>query len=182
MARSEKLVAFLGIIVTVSACAGPLILSTYGSMMGANQLWRRNAHAGVDFSETRGAPVLAAADGYVYHIINSPQGCGNGAIIRHELASPKGSHFTAYCHMEKVIVQSGFTVKRGEPIGLVGTTGNAVEVPHVHLELTSVPYSHRDGDLERTEDPLTISVGCFDPQKSYPTDKLVLTYPVRCRE
>jgi hypothetical protein len=31
-------------------------------------------------------------------------------------------------------------------------------------------------------DPLPLTVGCFDLGKSYPTDRLVLTYPVRCKD
>ena len=30
------------------------------------------------------------------------------------------------------------------------------------------------------EDPLPNIVGCFDPSRSYPLDRLVLTYPVPC--
>jgi hypothetical protein len=45
---------------------------------------------------------------------------------------------------------------------------------HVHLEL------QRGRDINALEDPLARIVGCFDETKRYPTDRLVLTYPVRC--
>ena len=42
-----------------------------------------HAHAGVDFGSWLGAPVLAAADGIVSRIIDSPSGCGHG--VAHKL-------------------------------------------------------------------------------------------------
>ena len=42
---------------------------------------------------------------------------------------------------------------------------------HVHLTVRHGPYI----------DPMTIMDGCFDPQKTYPTDRFVLTFPVQCK-
>ena len=83
--------------------------------------------------------------------------------------------------MQSVSVRQGQAVIRGEQIGLVGTSGNAVNIPHVHMELCTVACtSHVDGDLSGTADPLAIAGGCFDPGRSYPRDRLVLTFPVTC--
>ena len=154
-----------------------VILSPYRSFNGANNLPRRNRHAGVDFGSRMGAPVLAAADGVVSRIIDWPPGCGNGVVIEH----PGFKRWTAYCHMKSLYVRQGQAVARGEQIGLVGTSGNAVNIPHVHMELcTSACASHVDGDLAGTADPLTIADGCFDAARSYPRDHLVLTFPVTC--
>ena len=122
--------------------------------------------------------VLAAADGRVLVTTNRPGGCGHSVFISHD----QFARYTVYCHLKEVLVKPGDAVKRGETIGLVGTTGNAVGVPHVHLELcTATCYrGHADGDLRDTEDPLTRADGCFDPKKQYPADRLVLTYPVKC--
>jgi murein DD-endopeptidase MepM/ murein hydrolase activator NlpD len=131
----------------------------------------------VDFGGQRGAPVLAAADGVVSRIINWPQGCGHGVVIEH----PGFKRWTAYCHMQGLNVVEGQQVNRGEQIGLLGMSGNAVNVPHVHMELcTSACASHVDGDLSATADPLRIADGCFAPGKAYPRDRLVLTFPVTC--
>jgi hypothetical protein len=35
--------------------------------------------------------------------------------------------------------------------------------------------------MKDIEDPLPRMVGCFDETKLYPADRLVLTYPVKCR-
>jgi len=154
-----------------------VILSKYRSFNGDNNLPRASRHAGVDFGSRIGAPVLAAADGVVSRIIDWPPGCGNGVVIEH----PGFKRWTAYCHMKSLTVRQGQAVARGEQIGLVGTSGNAVNIPHVHMELcTSACASHFDGDLAGTADPLAIADGCFDAARSYPRARLVLTFPVTC--
>ncbi len=83
---------------------------------------------------------------------------------------------------DSALVSRGQDVARGQPIGLSGASGNAAHVPHVHLEVcTSACGSHRDGDLRGTQDPEALLVGCFDPARSYPTDRLALTWPIDCR-
>jgi murein DD-endopeptidase MepM/ murein hydrolase activator NlpD len=155
-----------------------VILAPYRSYNGANNAPRRAHHAGVDFGGQLGAPVLAAADGVVSRIINWPPGCGNGVVIEH----PGFKRWTAYCHMQSLTVRQGQTVTRGEQIGLVGTSGNAVNIPHVHMELCTVACaSHVDGDLSGTSDPLAVAAGCFDPDRTYPSERLVLTFPLSCR-
>jgi murein DD-endopeptidase MepM/ murein hydrolase activator NlpD len=175
------LLFIIAIGLALSACASEqvLVLSGYQSMIGANNLQRRAAHAGVDFGEMHGAPVLAAADGDVASVSEGISGCGIGVLIAHL----PFYRYTVYCHLEKALVRYGQSVKRGETIGLIGTTGNAVNVPHVHLELCTYPCTrgNLDGSLS-TEDPLAISAGCFDPKKTYPTDRLVLTHPVPCKD
>src|SRR5574337_180460 len=155
----------------------PRILSTYRSMIGANQLGRTRAHAGVDLGGKLGSPVVASADGVVARLIDYWDGCGTGVILAH----PGFRHWTAYCHLQQALVRPGQTISRGQPIGHMGISGNAVNVPHVHWELcTSDCSSHRDGDLSGTADPLSLAVGCFDPRTAYPTNRLVLTFPVEC--
>jgi murein DD-endopeptidase MepM/ murein hydrolase activator NlpD len=155
-----------------------VILSPYRSYNGANNAPRRARHAGVDFAGQLGAPVLAAADGVVSRVINWPPGCGNGVVIEH----PGFKRWTAYCHMQSLTVRQGQTVARGEQIGLVGTSGNAVNIPHVHMELcTGACASHVDGDLSGTTDPLAVAAGCFDTDRTYPSERLVLTFPLSCR-
>jgi murein DD-endopeptidase MepM/ murein hydrolase activator NlpD len=154
-----------------------VILSTYRSYKGANNRPRLSRHAGVDFGGPLGAPVLAAADGVVSRIINWPPGCGNGVVIEH----PGFKRWTAYCHMQSLTVSQGQTVSRGEQIGLIGVSGNAVNIPHVHMELCTVACaSHADGNLSGTADPLAIASGCFAPDKAYPRGRLALTFPVTC--
>ena len=131
----------------------------------------------MDFGSRLGAPVLAAADGIVSRVIDSPSGCGHGVVIEH----PGFKRWTAYCHLQSVTMRQGQTVDRGEEIGLVGKSGSANNIPHVHMELcTSACGSHFDGDLSGTTDPLAVAEGCYDPERSYPRDHLALTFPVTC--
>jgi murein DD-endopeptidase MepM/ murein hydrolase activator NlpD len=169
----------LGGIAVIPAYASdePIVLSSYASDMGANQEPRSGPHAGVDFGGLPGDPVLAAADGTVSLLIDYRYGCGIGVIISH----PAFGRWTAYCHMQKGLVRVGQRVSRGETIGLVGSSGKSGDVPHVHFELcTTACSSHRDGDLAGTEDPLAVIDGCFDPGRHYPTERMVLTFPLRC--
>lgn len=57
------------------------------------------------------------------------QDCGNGVIIQHA-----EGYQTQLCHMRQgsIRVRPNQAVKAGEPIGLIGLSGNT-EFPHVHL-------------------------------------------------
>jgi murein DD-endopeptidase MepM/ murein hydrolase activator NlpD len=155
-----------------------VILSPYRSLVGANARPRLRPHAGVDFAVPVGTPVLAAADGVVSMLIDYEPGCGVGVVLSH----PGFKRWTAYCHLTRAVVTTGQTVARGERIGLSGASGNSAGVPHVHLELcTTACASHRDGDLRGTQDPLGAVVGCHDPQRVYPAERLTLTLPIECR-
>ncbi|MEO0186158.1 MAG: M23 family metallopeptidase, partial [candidate division WOR-3 bacterium] len=57
------------------------------------------------------------------------EGYGNQVVIDHENGIK-----TRYAHMFKVLVKEGQRVKRGQVIGLVGSTGKSV-APHVHYEV-----------------------------------------------
>ena len=175
------LAALLVLATTVAWAADPggdvVILSPYRSLTGANARPRLQPHAGVDFAAPVGTGVLAAADGVVSLLIDYEPGCGVGIVLAHRTFR----RWTAYCHLTRALVASGQAVSRGQVIGLSGTSGNSANVPHVHLELcTSTCASHRDGDLRGTQDPLGLTVGCYDPERVYPTDRLVLTYPLEC--
>jgi murein DD-endopeptidase MepM/ murein hydrolase activator NlpD len=86
-------------------------------------------HAGLDFSAPQGTPIYATADGVVETATNSGNGYGNHVIINHGF-----SYKTLYGHMVKLKAVSGNTVKRGEVIGYVGSTGKSTG-PHLHYEV-----------------------------------------------
>src|SRR6266436_6187083 len=136
---------------------GVTILSAYGSRAGANELPRLRPHAGVDLAAPVGTPVLAAADGTVSLLIDYEQGCGNGVVLAH----PAFRRWTVYCHLTRAVVATGQVVSRGQAIGFSCA-------------------SHRDGDLRGTQDPIPLVVGCFEAARAYPTDRLVLTWPLGC--
>jgi len=176
----RRIVLWAACSAATACCAAPKILSPYRSRVDVDARNRIAEHAGVDFGARAGAPVLAAADGEGVAVTGNLSGCGFGVLLFHE----SFDRFTVYCHLKMVFVEEHQQVKRGDRIGLVGTSGNSGDVPHVHLELCWIacPIGHADGRLHGTEDPLPIAVGFFVPGKKYPTDRLVLTYPVRCAD
>ena len=88
----------------------------------------KKEHAGIDFSAETGTPVLAAADGTVTGA-GFTAGYGNYVIIDHEEGCS-----TVYAHMEDILTEVGETVKKGDQIGTVGSTGRSTG-PHLHFEL-----------------------------------------------
>jgi murein DD-endopeptidase MepM/ murein hydrolase activator NlpD len=86
-------------------------------------------HAGLDFSAPVGTPIYATSDGVVSAAGFSTDGYGNKVVINH------GYGFqTLYAHMVRVKAKSGQSVKRGEVIGYVGSTGKSTG-SHLHYEV-----------------------------------------------
>ena len=85
-------------------------------------------HAGLDFAADMGTQVFATADGTVSSAALKT-GYGNCVDIEH------GYNFkTRYAHLSEILVEEGQTVKRGDLIGLVGSTGKSTG-PHLHYEV-----------------------------------------------
>lgn len=85
-------------------------------------------HAGLDFAAKTGTPVFATADGEVV-VAERKSGYGNCVDINHGY-----NYLTRYAHLSKIIAKAGTKVKRGELIGLVGSTGKSTG-PHLHYEV-----------------------------------------------
>lgn len=86
-------------------------------------------HEGVDILAKRGTPVRAASFGIVIYAGHRMRGYGNAVVIDH------GEEITTlYGHLDRIQVQSGDAVTRGQRIGTVGDTGNATTT-HLHFEL-----------------------------------------------
>lgn len=91
---------------------------------------KRKLHAGIDMAAPKGTPVYAAETGVVI-VAQSYNGYGNCIIIDHG-----GGLWTLYGHLMNggILVEKGETVKRGEKIGLVGSTGQSTG-NHLHFEV-----------------------------------------------
>ncbi|MBN2676089.1 MAG: peptidoglycan DD-metalloendopeptidase family protein [Alphaproteobacteria bacterium] len=87
-------------------------------------------HQGVDFAASAGTPIPAAGSGRVV-FEGKKGGYGNYIKIRHN-----GMYETAYAHLRgfKKGVHVGSTVKQGEIVGYVGSTGRSTG-PHLHYEI-----------------------------------------------
>ncbi len=84
-------------------------------------------HTGVDFAAPRGYQIVAADSGVV--IFAGPWGgYGNATIIDH------GRLTTVYAHQSRIVVQKNQTVRKGDLIGYVGSTGYSTG-PHLHFEI-----------------------------------------------
>jgi murein DD-endopeptidase MepM/ murein hydrolase activator NlpD len=91
----------------------------------------KKMHWGIDFSAPRGTPIYATGDGKVKTSRKSylKTGYGNQVEIDH------GYGFvTKYAHMQTVAVKKGETIKRGQLVGYVGSSGGST-APHVHYEI-----------------------------------------------
>jgi murein DD-endopeptidase MepM/ murein hydrolase activator NlpD len=89
----------------------------------------RKFHAGLDFTASVGTPIYATADGTVTASGFSTDGFGNKVVINHGYG-----YQTLYGHMYKTKAKEGQTIKRGEVIGYVGSTGKSTG-PHCHYEV-----------------------------------------------
>ena len=87
------------------------------------------AHQGVDYAAPRGTPIKATGDGKVI-LAGRKGGYGNTVILQHG-----DTYRTLYGHMQGFAkgVQTGSSVKQGQVIGYIGTTGLSTG-PHLHYE------------------------------------------------
>lgn len=85
-------------------------------------------HAGMDFRASYGTPIVAVTDGRVTSA-GRAGGCGIAVRLEHG-----GGLSTRYCHMSQMAVAPGMSVRRGQVIGYVGSTGLSTG-PHLHYEM-----------------------------------------------
>tara|TARA_X000000950_G_C13906224_1_gene656956 strand:- start:1377 stop:2516 length:1140 start_codon:yes stop_codon:yes gene_type:complete len=87
-------------------------------------------HHGVDLAAKMNTPIHATSAGKVTHC-GAKGGYGNTVILQHA-----GNYKTLYAHMRKFApnLKVGDTVKAGQLIGFVGSTGISTG-PHVHYEI-----------------------------------------------
>ncbi len=97
------------------------IISRYGPRSG-------RMHYGTDIKMHKGDTVVASQDGVVVRS-NWGYGWGNLIIIQH-----RNSIQTYYAHLSKFLKKEGDEIKKGEAIGLAGSTGRA-RGSHLHFEM-----------------------------------------------
>ena len=84
-------------------------------------------HKGIDIAVVENTPVYAAFDGIV-------ENCGLSESYGNYIKI-KGEKYTClYGHLNKVLLNKGESVKRGEKAALSGSTGQSTG-PHLHFEL-----------------------------------------------
>ena len=93
-------------------------------------------HKGIDIGGgvKIGDPIYAAADGVIIYSNYNEGGYGNMVMIDHGLDSNGVKIITLYGHGNKLLKNVGDTVKKGDAIMELGSTGNSTG-PHVHFEV-----------------------------------------------
>lgn len=103
----------------------------YTSRFGGRNLWgTENYHRGIDLVAEEGA-VIYAADGGIVSYAGYLESYGNFVIINHQ-----NGYETVYAHLESYSVAFEDPVYPGQPIGIIGDTGNTSGV-HLHFEIRS---------------------------------------------
>lgn len=106
-----------------------VITSPYGSRVDPVTGFTSAFHEGIDIADDYGTPIVATASGVVTFAGYTDGGYGNLVEIDH------GNGFvTRYGHNSAVVVTVGMTVKQGQMIAAMGSTGKSTGA-HVHYEV-----------------------------------------------
>lgn len=92
----------------------------------------RTPHGGTDYAAPRGTPVVAVNDGRVA-LVAEHFFPGRLVVVDHGLGL-----YTLYFHLDAARVEIGEHVVRGQPLGIVGSTGRATG-PHLHFGIQVGP-------------------------------------------
>lgn len=99
------------------------VVSSYGSNVGGK------GNDGIDISVPRGSTVKAAENGVVIYAGEGLKEFGKTVLVRHD-----NGLVTVYGHLDKISVQRGDNVSRGQNVGASGMTGSAKQ-PQLHFEV-----------------------------------------------
>lgn len=99
------------------------------SYWGAARDGGSRQHEGVDIFAARGTPVVAVADGRITS--TGDRGLGGKQVWQRDALFGLSIY---YAHLDSITARDGRRVKRGDTLGLVGNTGNAITTsPHLHF-------------------------------------------------
>lgn len=91
-------------------------------------------HKGQDFGQPAGTKILASMAGKVIVSEFNTGGYGNLVVLEHQNGT-----WTAYAHQSELLVKVGDVVNQGDPLGIIGTTGDSTGI-HLHFELRKSPF------------------------------------------
>lgn len=103
--------------------------SSFSNSWGAPRSGGRT-HKGVDMSASRGTPLVAMESGAIYRLSNSTL----GGISIYLIGNSGDLYYYAHLDAWAEGLAGGQKVAAGDPLGIVGTTGNSPSwAPHLHL-------------------------------------------------
>lgn len=95
---------------------------------------QKSLHMGVDIDGRLGESVVAAADGVVVYAGSGIRGYGNLLIVKHS-----DIYLSAYAHNHKLLVQEKATVRRGQKIAEIGSSGTDRNKLHFEIRREGKP-------------------------------------------
>jgi murein DD-endopeptidase MepM/ murein hydrolase activator NlpD len=99
---------------------------------------------GVDFEAAPdGALVYSITPGIVSAVASDPAGFGPDYPVIEATSGPLAGQHIYYGHVAAALVQPGQSVHAGQPIAIIGHTGDAVSLGHGHIE---IGFSDAGGD------------------------------------
>ena len=119
-----------GLAIPVAGVQAEQLVDTYTQARAGGA----RVHDAIDIMAPRGTPVVAAAPGRLEKLFFSKGGGGITAYVR----SDDGRWTYYYAHLDAYApgLHEGQRIKRGAPIGTVGSTGNANPAgPHLHFAI-----------------------------------------------
>ncbi|MFC7370780.1 peptidoglycan DD-metalloendopeptidase family protein [Fictibacillus iocasae] len=109
---------------------GSMVWPAVGGYVSSHkgERWGR-AHKGIDIARPTERSILAADNGTVVEAGFDNGGYGNKIVINHN-----NGMRTMYAHLSSIAVKSGDVVKKGQKIGVMGSTGQSTGI-HLHFEV-----------------------------------------------
>ena len=132
LAASPVVVGPAGLAIPVLGVKPESLADTYKQARSGGRV-----HDAIDIMAPHGTPVVAVAPGTVEKLFFSKGGGGVTAYVR----SPDRNWMFYYAHLQDYApgLREGQAVKRGDPLGRVGSTGNADPAgPHLHFAISRV--------------------------------------------
>ena len=127
-----------GLAIPVTGVAPRQLVDTYSQSRAGGA----RAHNAIDIMAPAGTSVVSASDGTVEKLYFSHGGGGISAYVR----SDDGHWIYYYAHLQAYApgLREGQHMRRGDPVGLVGSTGNANPAgPHLHFAVHAMAPGER---------------------------------------
>lgn len=127
-----------GLAIPVAGVTSRQLVDTYSQSRAGGA----RVHNAIDIMAPAGTPVVSATDGTIEKLYFSQGGGGISAYVR----SGDGQWIYYYAHLQAYApgLREGQHLRRGDPIGLVGSTGNASpDGPHLHFAIHAMAPAER---------------------------------------